>query len=319
MRVRTVGGDPCKRAPPTQKGPFNAPLAQQRLGGPCDPITQTPSNKKRSRQGGDQPSALEGLPWESLLHRAGEITRAGLREITGRAFWCAAVNTTKGEKQKQQKRIDANTLAASRPRKGPQSRDGGRGAKNQICVNLFLGQHPNFSKIARGLFFVHATFSTPIPREKFMGFGNDDLITKFLDCFFCPYVSKACSITSVWGTPPGRGRRNQFFRAQSFETTELTVWPYCSSGSLFCFLQNGLRVAKQKKSLHQAKALSVYGPILRLRSYPDRIPLSGMQVFGLPCLFLSVLTRHGPRFFHLLRLLWGQQQNLVRQLDWTRG
>ena len=174
-----------------------------------------------------------------------------------------------------------------------------RGArvKNQTSVNLFLGQHPNFSKIARELFFVHATFSTPIPREKFIGFGIDDFITKFLDGFFCPYISEACFIMSVWGTLPGRGGCNQFFRAQSFETTELTVWPCCRSGSFACFLQNGLRVAKQNKSLRQAKVLNTYGPISRLRSYPDRIPLSEMQVFGLPCLFLSVLTRHGPRFF----------------------
>ena len=61
VRVRSVGGDPCKGTP-TQKGP----LEQQCLGGPCDPDTNT-KPKNRSRQGGDQPSALEGLPWESLL------------------------------------------------------------------------------------------------------------------------------------------------------------------------------------------------------------------------------------------------------------
>ena len=97
MRVRTVGGDPCRRAPPPKKVHWR----NSAFGVPATP-TQTLDKKNRSRQGGDQPSALEGLPGSHSSQGgrdhpgpASARSRGGPSSTT-----CAAANTTKKGKNK---------------------------------------------------------------------------------------------------------------------------------------------------------------------------------------------------------------------------
>ena len=68
--------------------------------GPCDPLAHK-KGRQNPTKGGDQPSALEALPWGSLSPGAGEIARSSPLS-PARAFkkTCEAANTTEGEKQK---------------------------------------------------------------------------------------------------------------------------------------------------------------------------------------------------------------------------
>ena len=100
VRVRTVGGDPCKRAPP----PKEVHWRSSALGVPATP-TQTPGKKNRSRQGGDQPSALEGRPWESLLPgRARSPGPASARSRGGPSSACSRKHDKSGTTQTKEKR-----------------------------------------------------------------------------------------------------------------------------------------------------------------------------------------------------------------------
>ena len=102
VRVRTVGGDPCTRAPPPKKGP----LAQQRLRVPAtqtktlEPKTTFPvkegTNPPRSRRSpgshSSQGRARSPVP-EPRDHGPGLLVKT-----------CGAARSTNGEKQKQRKK-----------------------------------------------------------------------------------------------------------------------------------------------------------------------------------------------------------------------
>ena len=88
-------------------------------GGPCDP---QPNTKNRKRQ----PVSKRARATARALTRAqGGFDDPGVmpRTTTGPPFLVCvkkAANTTEGENKKQQKKSNQNTLAASRPEKGPQ-------------------------------------------------------------------------------------------------------------------------------------------------------------------------------------------------------
>ena len=117
MRVRTVGGDPCKRAPPPKKAHWR----NSALGVPATP-TQTLDKKSDLDKEGTNPPPWRGFAGSHSSQGGLDHPDRPPRDDGAGLFAQRAQPQTqqKGGKQKQQRRIDANTFAALRPKKGPQ-------------------------------------------------------------------------------------------------------------------------------------------------------------------------------------------------------
>ena len=119
--------------------------------GPCDPKPIT-RNKRNSKQGGDQPSALEGLPpGPHSGEGAGEITRLpsvrSRGRISSKKVWAA--NDNKQGKTKTTRKQETKHPAVQRPKRirGP---SGAQGHESQENPKNARGQkqHPDETQTA---------------------------------------------------------------------------------------------------------------------------------------------------------------------------